>query len=119
MRAPSRISPNAWTHGQALLDRPGDDEIQLALLHDYGSNLKKYPEWQAYFRKHQPPALVVWGKNDPFFTVEGAKAYARDMPATEIHLLEAGRFALEEEAPRIAELMLDFLDRRVFAEERE
>ena len=119
MRAPSRISPNAWTHGQALLDRPGDDEIQLALLHDYGSNLKKYPEWQAYFRKHQPPALVVWGKNDPFFTVEGAKAYARDMPATEIHLLEAGHFALEEEAPRIAELMLDFLDRRVFAEERE
>jgi pimeloyl-ACP methyl ester carboxylesterase len=118
-RDPSRVSPDAWTHAQALLDRPGNDEVQLALLHDYGSNLQKYPEWQAYFRKHQPPALVVWGENDPFFTVEGARAYVRDMPATELHLLEAGHFALEEEAPRIAGLMLDFLGRRVFAEGRE
>jgi pimeloyl-ACP methyl ester carboxylesterase len=84
-----------------------------------GSNLKKHPEWQACFRKHQPPAPVVWGKNDPFFTVEGAIAYLRDMTATGMHLLEAGHSALEEEAPRIAELMLDLLDRRVFAEERE
>ena len=115
----SRISPDAWTHAQALLNRSGNDEIQLALLHDYGSNLKRYAEWGTYFRMHRPPTLVVWGKNDPFFTVDGAQAYARDMPDTEVHLLEAGHFALEEEAPRIAELMLDFLRRRVFAEELE
>jgi pimeloyl-ACP methyl ester carboxylesterase len=113
-----RISPDAWTHAQALLDRPGNDEVQLAMLHDYGSNLKRYPEWQAYFRAHQPPTLVVWGKNDPFFTLEGAKAYVRDMPATEVYLLQAGHFALEEEAPKIAELMLEILDRRVFTEAR-
>jgi pimeloyl-ACP methyl ester carboxylesterase len=117
-RDPSRISPDAWTHAQALLDRPGNDEIQLSILHDYGSNLKRYPEWQAYFRAHQPPTLVAWGKNDPFFTLEGAKAYARDMPGTETHILDTGHFALEEEAPKIAELMLEFLGRRVFNEAR-
>lgn len=117
-RDPKRISPDSWTHAQTLLDRPGNDEIQLAMLHDYGSNLKRYPEWQAYFRAHQPPTVVVWGKNDPFFTVEGAKAYARDIPGTETHFLEAGHFALEEETPRIAELILDFLGQRVFNETR-
>lgn len=113
-RDPSRISPDAWTHAQSRLDRPGNDAIQLALLQDYGSNLQRYAEWQAYFRTHRPPTLVVWGRNDPFFTVEGAKAYARDIPGTETHILETGHFALEEEAPRIADLMLDFLERRVF-----
>jgi pimeloyl-ACP methyl ester carboxylesterase len=117
-RDPSRISPDAWTHAQALLDRPGNDEVQLSILQDYGSNLKRYPEWQAYFQAHQPPTLVIWGKNDPFFTVEGAKAYARDMPGTETHILDTGHFALEEEAPKIAELMLEFLGRRVFNEAR-
>jgi pimeloyl-ACP methyl ester carboxylesterase len=112
-RNPSRISPDAWTHAQALLDRPGNAEIQLAILQDYGSNLKRYPEWQAYFRAYQPPTLVAWGKNDPFFTVDGAQAYASDMPGTETHILDTGHFALEEEAPRIAELMLNFLDRKV------
>jgi pimeloyl-ACP methyl ester carboxylesterase len=117
-RDPSRISPDAWTQAQALLDRPGNDEIQLSILHDYGSNLTRYPEWQAYFRAHQPPTLVAWGKNDPFFTVEGAQAFARDMPGTETHILDTGHFALEEEAPKIAELMLEFLDRRVFNDAR-
>ncbi|WP_029010502.1 alpha/beta fold hydrolase [Azospirillum halopraeferens] len=111
---PSRISPDAWTHAQALIDRPGNDEIQLALLHDYGSNLRKYPEWQAYFRAHQPPTLVVWGKNDPFFTVAGARAYARDIPGTSVHLFDTGHFALEEEGPAIARLALEFLERRAF-----
>jgi pimeloyl-ACP methyl ester carboxylesterase len=113
-RDPSRVSPDAWTHAQALLDRPGNADIQLAILQDYGSNLKRYPEWQAYFRTRQPPTLVVWGKNDPFFIIEGAQAYARDMPGTETHILDTGHFALEEEAPKIAELMLEFLGRRVF-----
>jgi pimeloyl-ACP methyl ester carboxylesterase len=117
-RDPSRVSPDAWTHAQALLDRPGNADIQLAILHDYGSNLNRYPEWQAYFRTHQPPTLVAWGKNDPFFTIEGARAYARDMPGTETHILDTGHFALEEEASKIAELMLEFLGRRVFNDTR-
>jgi pimeloyl-ACP methyl ester carboxylesterase len=117
-RDPSRVSPDAWTHAQALLDRPGNADIQLAILQDYGSNLKRYPEWQAYFRTRQPPTLVVWGKNDPFFIIEGAQAYARDMPGTETHILDTGHFALEEEAPKIAELMLEFLGRRVFNDAR-
>ncbi len=113
-RDPSRVSPDSWTHAQARLDRPGNDQIQLAMLQDYGSNLKRYAEWQAYFRVHQPPTLVAWGRNDPFFTPEGAKAFGRDMPGTETHILDTGHFALEEDAPRIADLMLDFLERRVF-----
>ncbi len=115
VRDPSRISPDAWLHAQAGLDRPGNDEIQLALLHDYGSNPKQYPLWQAYLREHRPPTLVVWGKNDPFFTVAGARAYERDVPDSEIHLLETGHFALEEDAPTIAGLILDFLDRKLVA----
>jgi pimeloyl-ACP methyl ester carboxylesterase len=117
-RDPERISPDAWTHAQSILDRPGNDEIQLSLLHDYGSNLVKYPEWQAYFRQHRPPTLIAWGKNDPFFTVEGARAYLRDLPEAELHLLDAGHFALEEETPRVAGLMLDFLDRKAFASDK-
>lgn len=113
-RDPHMISPDSWLHAQALLDRPGNSDIQLALLHDYGSNLKKYPEWQAYFRRHQPPMLVAWGKNDPFFTVAGARAYGRDIPSAEIHLLDGGHFALEEHSATIAALMLDFLGRRAF-----
>ena len=111
---PARISPDSWTLAQALLDRPGNSDIQLAILQDYGSNLKKYPEWQAYFRKHKPATLVVWGKNDPFFKVDGAHAYSRDMPDTETHLFDAGHFALEEEGLKIAEHMLEFLGRKVF-----
>lgn len=111
---PARISPDSWTHAQALLDRPGNSDIQLAMLQDYGSNLKRYPEWQEYFRKHKPPTLVVWGKNDPFFKVEGAHAYSRDMPDTETHLFDAGHFALEEEGLKIAEHILEFLGRKVF-----
>jgi pimeloyl-ACP methyl ester carboxylesterase len=112
-RDPSRISPDAWLHAQAGLDRPGNDEIQLALLHDYGSNPKQYPLWQAYLREYRPPTLVVWGTNDPFFTAAGARAYVRDVPGSEIHLLETGHFALEEDSSTIADVMLDFLDRKL------
>lgn len=110
---PSRISPDAWVHAQAGLDRPGNDAIQLAYLHDYGSNPKQYPVWQDYLRRHQPPTLVVWGRNDPFFTEAGAQAYRRDVADCELHLFEAGHFALEEEAPAIARLILDFLGRKL------
>ncbi len=78
-RDPTRISPDTWTIDQALLDRPGNKEIQLKLFLDYGSNPPLYPQWQAYFRKYQPPTLIVWGKNDQIFPVEGAEPYKRDL----------------------------------------
>ncbi len=112
-RDPSLVSPDAWLHAQAGLDRPGNEAIQLAYLHDYGSNPRQYPAWQDYLRRYQPPTLVVWGRNDPFFTEAGALAYRGDVAACELHLLETGHFALEEEAPTIARLLLDFLDRKL------
>ncbi|MEN5114929.1 alpha/beta hydrolase [Brevundimonas diminuta] len=112
-RDPSRVSPDAWLHAQAGLDRSGNDEIQLSYLHDYGANVRQYPVWQAYLRDYKPPMLIVWGANDPFFTVAGARAYQRDLADCELHLFEAGHFALEEEASAIALLMLDFLKRRL------
>lgn len=112
----SRVSPDAWTHAQAGLDRPGNDLIQLAMLHDYGSNPKLYPRWQAYLREHQPPTLIVWGKSDPFFLVPGAEAYRRDVPKAEVHILDTGHFALETHAQEIAALMREFLTKRLPAQ---
>jgi pimeloyl-ACP methyl ester carboxylesterase len=106
---PSRISPDSFTFDQHFLDRPGNDAIQLALLHNYPSNVALYDEWHAYFRKHQPPTLIVWGKNDPFFTVEGAQAYRRDLPNAELHLIESGHFALEDHAGEISAYIRSFL----------
>ena len=107
------ISPDNWNMDQSLLDRPGNQEIQLAMFYDYGSNPPLYPEWQAYFRKHQPPTLVVWGKNDPIFPAEGAHPYKRDLKNLEFHLLDTGHFALEEDGAVIAQLIRDFLERNV------
>lgn len=110
-RNPEAISPDAWTHDQALLDRPGNDLIQLSLLHDYQNNPPQFPVWQEYFRRHQPPTLIAWGRNDPFFTEEGARAYLKDLPDAELHLLDSGHFALEEDGDRIATLIQQFLTR--------
>jgi pimeloyl-ACP methyl ester carboxylesterase len=112
-RQKEAISPDNWNMDQPLLDRPGNAEIQLALFYSYGSNPPLYPKWQAYFREHQPPTLIVWGKNDPIFPAAGAEPYKRDLKDLEFHLLEAGHFALEEEGDRIADLMRDFLRRKV------
>jgi len=87
---------------QTLLDRPGNGEIQLAMLYDYRTNPPLYPEFQAFFRKHQPPTLIVWGKNDYVFPTEGALPYKRDLPNAEIHLLDTGHFALETHGHEIA-----------------
>lgn len=105
----TRISPDSYTFDQMLLDRPGNHEVQLELFHNYGSNLERYSVWQNYFRNYQPPMLIVWGKNDPFFTVEGARAYQRDLPGAELHLLDTGHFALEEESEAIAKHMVRFI----------
>ncbi|MDF5759328.1 alpha/beta hydrolase [Spongiactinospora sp. TRM90649] len=109
----SRLSPDAWTLDQAYLDRPGNAEIQLQLFADYKNNLSAYPAFQEYFRSHRPPTLVVWGAGDEIFGPDGARAYARDLPEAEIHLLDAGHFALDTHGPEIAELIRDFLTRKV------
>lgn len=107
------VSPDSAVIDQAYMDRPGNKAIQLELFYSYGSNPPLYPQWQAYFRKHQPPMLIVWGKNDKIFPAEGAKPYLRDLPKAEVHMLDTGHFALEEDGDRIARLMRDFLDRKV------
>jgi pimeloyl-ACP methyl ester carboxylesterase len=113
VRDRSRVSPDNWVHDQALLDRPGVDEIMLDLFRDYGSNVALYPRFQAFFRERRPPTLIVWGKNDVIFPAEGAHPYLRDLPDAELHLLDTGHFALEDKGDEIAALMRDFLARRL------
>jgi pimeloyl-ACP methyl ester carboxylesterase len=113
VRDPSVISPDNWLVVQPLLDRPGNKEIQLDLFYDYGSNPPLYPEWQAYFREHQPPMLITWGANDPIFPEPGAHPYLRDLPDAELHILDTGHFVLEEDGELVAALIRDFIRRRV------
>jgi pimeloyl-ACP methyl ester carboxylesterase len=103
------ISPDNWNVDQPLLDRPGNTDIQLAMFYDYGTNVPLYPAWQEYFRAHQPPTLIVWGKNDPIFPAEGAHPYKRDLKNLEFHLLDTGHFALEEDGVVIAAHIREFL----------
>jgi pimeloyl-ACP methyl ester carboxylesterase len=107
----SRIDPSAWLQDQALLDRPGNVEIQLDLFYDYRTNLELYPQFQQFFRERQPPTLIVWGRNDVIFPAEGARAYLKDLPRAELHLLDSGHFALEDQGDEIARLMRAFLGR--------
>jgi len=107
----SLVSPDGYSLDNFYLARPGADEVQLDLFGDYKSNVALYPEFQAYFRKHKPPLLAVWGKNDPFFLPAGAQAFRRDNPQAELHLLDTGHFALESRGPEIAAIIRDFLAR--------
>jgi pimeloyl-ACP methyl ester carboxylesterase len=109
----SRISPDNWVHDQSLLDRPGNADIQMDLFYDYRTNLPLYPAVQAYFRKYQPPTLIVWGKNDKIFPADGAHPYKRDLPDVEFHLLDTGHFALEDKADEMVPLIRDFLERNL------
>jgi len=109
----SLVSPDARTVDQALMDRPGNAEIQLDMLYDYRSNPPLYPKWQAYFRAHKPPTLIVWGKNDEIFPPAGAWPYKRDLPNVEIHMIDTGHFALETNGAEIAAFMREFLGRVV------
>jgi len=106
---PERYNPDTWTDEYAHLSKPGQREIQAALLYDYRTNVVSYPAWQAWLRAHQPPTLVVWGRNDPSFIGAGGEAFKRDLPDAEIHLLDAGHFALDEKNDEIASLILAFL----------
>jgi pimeloyl-ACP methyl ester carboxylesterase len=108
----SQIAPESWILDYALLTRPGNDELQLALFRDYISNVKAYSGWHAYFRQYQPQALIVWGKNDKIFTAKGATAYKKDLPEAENHLLEGGHFVLEEEYYCIASLIKEFINKQ-------
>ncbi|GAA3095791.1 alpha/beta fold hydrolase [Streptosporangium carneum] len=108
---PEAIAPDGWTLDQHFLDLPGRKESQVALAFDYKSNVALYPAWQAWLREHRPPTLIVWGRNDPFFVEEGAKAFLGDVPEAELHLFDTGHFALEEKLPQIAPLIVDFLER--------
>ncbi len=108
-----RIDPDTWMDEYAFLTRPGMDRIQLDLMYDYRTNVAAYPLWQAYLRQHHPPLLVIWGKYDPLFTIGGALAYGREVPDAEIHLLNAGHFALDEEVDAIAALIHHFLRLRI------
>jgi pimeloyl-ACP methyl ester carboxylesterase len=107
------ISPDTWNMDQPFLDRPGNEEIQLALFYSYGTNPPLYPQWQEYFRKYQPPTLIVWGKNDYIFPAEGAYPYQRDLKDVEFHLLDTGHFALEEDGDAIANYIGQFLTSRL------
>ncbi|QFR39473.1 alpha/beta hydrolase [Candidatus Gracilibacteria bacterium 28_42_T64] len=109
----SKISPDTWNTDQMLLDRKGNQEIQLKMFHDYGSNPSLYPAWQEYFRNHQPATLIVWGDKDEIFPSEGAHPYKRDLKDLELHLLDTGHFALEERGAEISERIQDFLQRKV------
>ena len=113
VRDEQAISPDTWTVDQYFQDRPGNKEIQLQLFYDYGSNPPLYPAWQAYFREHQPPTLIVWGKNDYIFPAEGAHPYKRDLENLEFQLLDTGHFALEEDGDVIASRIRAFLARHV------
>jgi pimeloyl-ACP methyl ester carboxylesterase len=112
---PERYDPDTWTDEYAALTREGQQRIQADLLYDYRNNVASYPKWQAWLRQHQPPMLILWGKYDPSFTVDGATSYRRDVPAAELHILEAGHFAMDEALDQIAILLRSFLGRLVDA----
>ncbi len=106
-----RINPDAWISDQAGLDRPGNHEIQLEYLWNYQDNVAQYPAWQAYLAEQQPDTLVVWGRNDPFFVIEGVEAIQELVPDADVHLFDAGHFALETHANEIGDAVRNFMSR--------
>lgn len=110
---PTLVSPDNWVHDQALLDRPGNKEIQLKLFRDYPTNVDLYPQVHQYFRDSQVPLLAVWGAGDEIFGPDGARAFGRDLPDAEIHLIDSGHFALESHLETISAHIKDFLARVV------
>jgi pimeloyl-ACP methyl ester carboxylesterase len=109
------INPESWHHDFDLLSRPGNDKIQLKLFVDYGTNSPQYPSVHDYFRSHKPPLLAVWGSGDGIFGPDGARAFARDLPDAEIHLLDGGHFVLESAGDKVAELIHGFLGKHLNA----
>jgi len=112
VRDPDSISPDNWNTDLKHLTREGNPAIQLELFYDYQSNVPLYPEWQEYFRTHQPPTLIVWGKHDYIFPADGAYPYKRDLKNLEFHLLNTGHFALEEDSEVVANYIRNFMDEK-------
>ncbi|MCX6597041.1 MAG: alpha/beta hydrolase [Acidobacteria bacterium] len=110
---PTLLNPDAWTLDQAGLDRPGNEAIQLALFQDYGTNVPLYPQFQAFFRKYQPPTILVWGKNDAIFPPAGAYPYLKDLPQAELHLYNTGHFALETHHTEIGAAVKSFFAKKL------
>jgi pimeloyl-ACP methyl ester carboxylesterase len=110
---PERIDPDTWTDEYYFLNQPGQADIQTDLFYDYQNNVKAYPIWQKWLRDHQPPMLVMWGRYDPSFIVPGAEAYKKDVPNADVHILDAGHFALDEQAPEVLHLMQAFMDKTI------
>ena len=108
---PERYDPDLWQDEVAFLGRPGEADIQSDLFYDYRTNLDAYPAWQAWLRERQPPTLIVWGRYDPVFDIAEVAALQHDVPKAEVHVLDAGHFALDESADDIARLMRGFLAR--------
>lgn len=106
-----RLSPDAWIHDQAGLDRPGNDALQVQMLWNYQDNVAQYPKWQDYLKTRQPPMLIAWGDNDPYFTLKGAGLFKTLVPSAELHHYDAGHFALETHVDEIAAVSLAFLAR--------
>ena len=109
---PERINPDTWYDEYYFLNQPGETGIQSDLFYDYRTNLRLYPVWQKWLRDHQPPLLILWGRYDPSFTVEGAEAYKKDVPNAEVNILDAGHFALDEKPDEIIQLTKAFLDKQ-------
>ena len=112
---PENVPPESYTLDTALLERPGNKDIQLDLFLDYASNVKLYPKFQEYLRKSKPPLLAIWGKNDPFFIPPGAEAYRKDLPNAKVQLLDTGHFATETHVVEIAAAMREFLETKAVA----
>jgi pimeloyl-ACP methyl ester carboxylesterase len=108
---PESVAPESYTLDAALMERPGNKEIQLDLFLDCASNVKLYPKFQQYFRNAKPPLLAIWGKNDPFFIPAGADAFRRDIPDAQVRFLNTGHFALETHVVEIATAIKEFLDK--------
>ncbi|MDR6937364.1 alpha/beta hydrolase [Luteibacter sp. 3190] len=108
-----RISPDNWIHDQALLDRPGNEDIQMDVMYDYRKNVPLYPEVQRLLREHQPPSLLVWGERDVIFPADGAHPYKRDLKDLEFHLIPTGHFVLEDRGDEVIPMIRDFLDRKL------
>jgi pimeloyl-ACP methyl ester carboxylesterase len=108
---PERYNPDLWNDEVAFLARPGEADIQSDLFYDYRNNIAAFPEWQNWLRAHRPPTLVVWGRYDPVFDIAEVAAIKQDVPKADVHILDAGHFALDESADDIAKLMRNFLGR--------
>ena len=108
----SLIAPEPWQLAHAAIERIGV-EAQMDLLLDYGQNIKQYAQLHDYFRRHLPPTLAIWGRNDPFFIPAGAEAFKRDNPDAEVRFLDTGHFAIETHGAEIGAAMLEFLGRHI------